>query len=92
MALLVSRRNDTYIVQYCGSSPVGGDANIMRINIMIGQPMFFVLTPQPMISFHHLHLPVKLSDRRANNSTNLSVRRWSYRPRADGSTLIADTV
>ena len=52
---------------------------------MIGQPMYFVLTLQPMISFHHLHPPVKLSDRRTNNSTNLSAHRRSYRPRVDAN-------
>ena len=45
--------------------------------------------PQPSIPFHQLHPPVKLSDRRANNLTNLSARWRSWRPRADGSTLIA---
>ena len=55
---------------------------------MIGQPMFCVLIPQPMISFHQLHPPVKLSERTNNNSTNLLAVGKSI---GLGSTLIADT-
>ena len=57
---------DTYIVQLCSSSPVGGDANIMTVTWTatttrhqiksifddkhIGRPMFYVLTLSPTSS------------------------------------------
>ena len=106
-------QGSTYIVQYCSSSPVGGDANIMTAWmtvtrtarttwIVIGLTSRYstintlaadVPRPDPhsSIPFHQLHPPVKLSARRANNLPHLSARWRSCRPRADGSTLIADT-
>ena len=61
----------------------------------IGQPMFFVLTPQPKIFFHQLQTPspsqVKLAHRRTYNFKNNAARGLSYRLRPEGSTLSANT-